>query len=84
MDLSRSELFAYQDDCLIAISEGKQPRIETLVKLPPWRAVLIARVANRAGVLSEKWVDALVEEARNVGGSGTLRIDVFEELKKGL
>lgn len=61
-----------QDDCLIAITDGKRPPDECLRKLPPWRAVLIARVALRAGVMSQEEVDALVAEARYIGGDGTL------------
>lgn len=67
-----SDLLADQDDCLIAISDGKSPSKRALYSLPPWRAVLIARVAVRAGVMTEEEVREMVEQARRVGGEGTL------------
>ena len=58
------ELFANQDDCLIHMSEGKKPPLKALVSLPPWRAVLIARIAGEAGWMSKEEVEGFVEEAR--------------------
>ena len=43
-------MHADQDDCLIAIEDGRPVPVRALSRLPPWRAVLVARVAERAGV----------------------------------
>lgn len=52
-----------QDDCLIA----------ALRRLPPWRAVLIARVATRGPVgLEFGTPESLIDEAQRVGGKGQL------------
>jgi len=62
-----------QDDCLIAITDGKPVPARTLAELPPWRAVLMARVANKAGVPIEGGsLDELILEASRVGGTGAL------------
>jgi hypothetical protein len=69
----RAEMHAAQDDCLIAIDDGCPLPWRQLKVLPPWRAVLIARVANRAGVSLELGtLGQLVAEARAVTGSGEL------------
>lgn len=65
-------LGADQDDCLLAITEGKALPNDKLRNLPPWRAVMIARVAEKAGVMSATQVERLVAEAREVGGNGRL------------
>lgn len=65
-------LIAAMDDCLIAITDGKPIPTARLRSLPPWRAVLIARVAHKAGAMGTVEVQALVDEARRVGGDGTL------------
>ena len=68
-----SDIYGWQDDCLIDIEDGHPLRADRLLKLPPWRAVLVARVAQRAGVPLEKGtVEQLIAEARTVGGSGKL------------
>lgn len=70
---SRDELMASQDDCLLAIEDGDQVPAAKLAKLPPWRAVMIARIAARANVSLERGTLAqLHAEARAVGGAGTL------------
>jgi hypothetical protein len=67
------DIYGWQDDCLIAIEDGNPLPVELLLKLPPWRAVLVARVAQRAKVPLEKGtVDQLISEARAVGGDGKL------------
>lgn len=67
------DIYGYQDDCLIAIEDGQPLRTDRLMKLPPWRAVLVARVAQKAGVpLEQGTVGQLVAEAVEVGGNGTL------------
>lgn len=66
-------LWAAQDDLLIAIEDGSPLPTTRLKALPPWRAVMLARVAARAGVgLEEGTLDQLAAEAREVKGDGTL------------
>lgn len=67
-------LMAAQDACLIAITDGAATLpSDRLVELPPWRAVLVARVAARAGVgLAGGTLRELVEMASAVGGEGRL------------
>jgi hypothetical protein len=66
-------LYAHQDDCLIAISQGRSVPTRHLQSLPPWRAALIARVADRAGIpLEHGTLDQLVAEAARVTGAGRL------------
>lgn len=68
------DLVALQDVCLIAITDGCPLPTEAIAALPPWRAVLLARVADKAGVpLADGTLDQLVAEARRVRGAGTLR-----------
>jgi len=63
----------WQDECLRAIEDGRPVPADRLGKLPPWRAVLIARVAARARVPLERGtVEQLAAEAVEVGGAGTL------------
>lgn len=72
-DLGQPSLYAVQDDCLISIERGEPLRTASLLKLPPWRAVLVARVARKAGVpLEQGTVEQLIAEAREVGGGGNL------------
>lgn len=72
------ELLGCQDACLIAICDGKKPPLLQLKSLPPWRAVLIGRVALQAGLMTDEEVHNLVEEAKIVGGSGKLTITGLE------
>ncbi len=68
-----TEINIHQDSCLIAITDERPVPARDLGKLPPWRAVLIARVAERAGIpLEGGTLDELIAEARRVGGEGTL------------
>ena len=67
-------LFADQDDCLIHISDGKKPPASKLRALPAWRAVLIARVARQALAMTKDELDALIEDARNVGPDNKLEM----------
>jgi len=70
---THSGMDAAQDDCLIAISDGHRLPAARLKMLPPWRAVLIARVADKAGMrLQRGTIGQLLAEARAVGGSGEL------------
>lgn len=62
-----------QDQCLIAITDGRPLPAASIAQLPPWRAVLIARVADKAGIpLEGGTLDDLVAEASRVGGEGDL------------
>lgn len=64
---------ALQDRCLIAITDGRPLPADALQQLPPWRAVLLARVAERAGIgLEGGTLGQLVGEAQRVGGYGEL------------
>ncbi len=67
-------LVGHQDDCLIAITDGKPLPQRSLRALPPLRAVMIARVAVKAGVMPQSELDDLIKEARLVGGDGRLPI----------
>lgn len=70
---SRAELIANQDDCLLAIEDGNPVPADKLAKLPPWRAVMVARIAAKAGVPLERGTpEQLHAEAAEVGGEGTL------------
>jgi hypothetical protein len=70
--LSQDEQNA-QDDCLVAIEDDSPLPTGALQKLPPWRAVLLARVARKAGVqLEEGTLDQLIDEARRSGGTHAL------------
>jgi hypothetical protein len=67
------EIYTAQDICLIAIEDGNPVPARHLRTLPPWRAVLIARVAERASVPIEGGtVEELRLEAYRVGAEGTL------------
>lgn len=61
-----------QDDCLVAMSSGKKPPRDKLRNLPPWRAVMIARICNQDKLMTDKEVEEMVLEARHVGGIGKL------------
>jgi hypothetical protein len=70
---SQMHIYAKQDMCLIAITDGKPVPKGPLGALPPWRAVLIARVAERAGVpLEGGTLEDLIAEAKRVGAEGEL------------
>ena len=61
------------DDCLIAITDGRPIPTDALAALPPWRAVLIGRVAEKAGVpFQDGTLAELVAEAQRVGGANQI------------
>jgi DNA-binding transcriptional MerR regulator len=67
------EIEELQDLCLIAITDGKQLPARAIAELPPWRAVMLARVAHKASIPIEGGtLEQLVDEARRVGGEGKL------------
>lgn len=76
-DGTKETLMALQDDCLISIEDGHCPDISKILSLPPWRAVMIARIAVKVGVLEEYRLDKLSSAARDVGGDGKLPEDLF-------
>lgn len=47
------KLYAAQDDCLIAVEDGKPVPAAALDQLPPGRAVFIARIASHMGCTLE-------------------------------
>jgi hypothetical protein len=62
-----------QDDCLIAIQRRNPLPVKALKALPPWRAVMMATVANRACITLERGTLAQIHaEAVAVGGDGKL------------
>lgn len=62
-----------QDDCLIAITDERPLPVKALQALPPYRAVLLTRVAYQAGgCLEFGSLEDLIAEADAVGGDGTL------------
>ena len=74
---SEGSLWGLQDDVLIGMSSNPPRFSETLCRrLPPWRAVMLARIANSAGLLSDESLANMVNEAREVGGNGRLRLEV--------
>lgn len=69
----RAEMYAAQDDCFFAIVEGRPMPARSLKQLPPWRAVMLAEVAARAGVGLELGTLAqLTAEAAAAGATGKL------------
>jgi len=66
-------LYAAEDDCLIAIEDRLPVPVDSLKQLPPWRAVLIARLEDMCGIgLERGTVGQMVAEAVAVGGSAEL------------
>ena len=64
---------ALQDLCLIAITDGYPLPARAIAGLPPWRAVMLGRVADKAGISIEGGtLEQLVAEAVRVGGEGQL------------
>lgn len=57
-----AELFRIQDNCLIAIEDRKPLAADWLDALPPWRAVMMLRLA--AGTLGHPVVQETVDEAK--------------------
>jgi hypothetical protein len=61
------------DDCLIAIERKQDLPVRALMALPPYRAVMMARIGLCADVGLEKGTYAQLQaEAKAVGGEGTL------------
>lgn len=56
-------------DSLLLAMISPRPSLDrtTLRRLPPWRAVVIARIAHRCGLMGRRELDELVREARVYG-----------------
>ena len=69
-----SRMSGLQDDVLIGLTRFP-PKMDwdSLFELPPWRAVLLARLAYAAGAIGRKERDVVVREATITGGSGQLK-----------
>lgn len=62
-----------QDLILHQLLAGQPAPVRILTRLPPWRAVMLARAAVALGPgISVGTVDRLLAEARRVGGAGVL------------
>lgn len=68
-----SDCLGLQDHILLSIQDGMPVPKKELRELPPWRAVLLADVAVKAGLLDAEYAIKLREEAIKVGGVGSLR-----------
>lgn len=73
---AHNTIFAVQDDCLVTMSSAEPYLDMTQVRrLPPWRAVMIARIGHKAGMIDRRTLDELVREATLVTGQGVLKND---------
>ena len=70
---THDSMMAAQDRVLIAASDGDLD-YRSLTSLPPWRAVLFARVLHKSGLLTDRQLVTLVIEAAHVGGLGRLKV----------
>lgn len=70
--LETRKLVAAMDNCLLAVTDGKPVPTAALSDLPPYRALMLARVAEKAGIpLQDGTVDQMKAAARTVtGGAG--------------
>lgn len=68
------DVYGDQDTCLIAIVDGRPVDSDRLRSLPPWRAHMIARVAELAGATFTHGDSAarIHTDASRVGGEGEL------------
>lgn len=58
------------DDVLLNVVDGKPIRTNTIDRLPPWRAYLVARVAVLAGAeLEHGDIEAIRRAAKAAGGA---------------
>jgi hypothetical protein len=71
-EINRGEIIAAMDDVILAITDGQPVPMDRMRSLPPWRAVMMARLALAAGALDGDTVAVLVAEAVVVGGAGRL------------
>lgn len=78
-DRDSSEIYAAQDDVLIGLSEGRLDQV-AMRKLPPWRAMLLARVAVKANLMPPLQLEVMRRSANHVGGTGVLGVEVWTDL----
>lgn len=68
-----SDIYSAQDDCLIKISGGDPIHTKDLQRVPPRRALLLARIAKMANTnLEQGTFKQLADEATAVGDYGKL------------
>jgi hypothetical protein len=70
-DLIRAGTVRLIDLVLESMADGRLDR-KTLRLLPPWRAVVLARIAHRAHLMPRDELDSLTEEVIRVGVDGVL------------
>lgn len=64
-------MFRVQDLCLIAIVDGRTLVADWLDALPPYRAIMLMRIAAAGpGPVTQDDVDTALAKARDVGGGG--------------
>jgi hypothetical protein len=68
----RFGIMSDQDDCLIAMEDGKPLPTYSLRALPAWRAVMLARAGVRHSVLERGTLAQIVAEAEDVAGGSRL------------
>jgi hypothetical protein len=67
------DIYRAQDDCLIKIADGDPIRTKDLQRIPPLRALLLARIAKAANTnLEQGTFKQLADEAIAVGNDGKL------------
>lgn len=73
------DLMAAMDDVLIGLTDGRLDQA-AMRKLPPWRAVLLARVAVKCWLMPALQCEVMVRSAAHVGGNGVLGAEVWTDL----
>lgn len=81
-DLIRSSTVRLIDLVLESIADGRLDRV-SMRKLPPWRAVVLARIAHRAHLMPRDELDGLVAEVIAVGVDGVLDSPTSDDLAIG-
>lgn len=88
-DLVRAATVRLLDVVLESMADGRLD-LSSLRRLPPWRAVVLARIAHRAGLMSRPELGRLVAEATDAGPDGVLaplengQLDVIHVDPEGL
>jgi len=77
-EVDMSDIISLMDDVLLDLSETKGPKLDEkkLRKLPPWRAYMIAIVANRCGAFPDERLEILRRECMEKGGDRKLSEEV--------
>jgi hypothetical protein len=79
-DLVRASTVRLIDLVLESMADGRLDRV-SLRKLPPWRAVVLARVAHRARLMSMDELTKLTSKVIEVGVDGVLDSPTEADLK---